>query len=104
MITISNNQQLHQVLRQVFKVSIYFVNLQIKGIFQRESIAKSFCVFYFIRIFSKSQRQTDDEIKKQNRSISHLRLWNEFATSDTERRASTTKSTITIEHKRSKKY
>ncbi|CAF4781535.1 unnamed protein product, partial [Rotaria sp. Silwood2] len=57
---------------------------------------------YFIPVFRKIQRQIDDEIRKQNRLISQLTMWNEFAPTNSKRRASTTKFTSTIGHKRSK--
>ena len=51
-----------------------------------------------------SQGQIDNEIEKENRLISPLRMWNELAPNDTKRRTSTTISTTTIRRKRSKKY
>ncbi|CAF1395493.1 unnamed protein product [Rotaria sordida] len=51
----------------------------------------------------KIQKQIGGEIKIRNRLISQLAIWNGFAPSNTKRRASTTKFTTTIGHKRTKK-
>ena len=56
MITIFNDHQFHSVLWQIFKISIYFANLQVKGILQHESIAKNL-VFFILYLYSEKAKR-----------------------------------------------
>ncbi|CAF4472340.1 unnamed protein product [Rotaria sp. Silwood2] len=75
-----------------------------QSIVSQDTIANVQHIDFFCQSADKreTQKQFDDEIKQQNRLISQLTMWNDFAPINSKRRTNTTKLTTTIRHKRLK--